>query len=56
MKKWFGFILGLVSACILLAAVVGVLRKCHGCPGKRVKAMFSEKDFTVLPLENRDEV
>lgn len=56
MKKWLGFILGLVSACILLVTIVGVLRKCQGCPGKRVRALFSEKDFTVLPLEDREEV
>ena len=48
--------LGLASAMALVGAVIMMLRKCGGCPCKRVKALFTEKDFTVLPMEEREEV
>lgn len=55
MRKWIGFIIAIASVCALAGAALLVLRSCNGCPGKRFKALFTEKDFTVLPLEKRDE-
>ncbi|MDO4541694.1 MAG: hypothetical protein Q4C00_02540 [Bacillota bacterium] len=56
MKKWLSLALGIASACAIAAAIIVALRKCGGCPGKRFRALFTEKDFTVLPMEDREKV
>ncbi|MEG0875147.1 MAG: hypothetical protein RSB05_07865 [Clostridiales bacterium] len=56
MKKFIGILLGVLALCVSVAAFIYVFNDKECCPCKKVKEFFTEKDFTVLPMEEDAEV